>query len=131
MIEKLSVRIRQFPGLSNQVRCFLHIVSLVGKSLLKQFELPKKKATDPNSDDSDSDDEGELDDGPKELLELAEGIELETPIDADNDEDDDDVEGWVDELEKMTEEERTDLMKDIRPIQLVLFKVSSFIECSS
>ena len=39
MVECLEVMIDDFPGASNQTRCFLHILNLVVKSILKQFDL--------------------------------------------------------------------------------------------
>jgi hypothetical protein len=45
MIEHLSTLIENFPGATNQTRCFTHILSLVVKSILCQFE-PKKKTGD-------------------------------------------------------------------------------------
>jgi hypothetical protein len=49
MIEHLAVLIDTFPGAANQTRCFAHILNLVAKSVLRQFEAPKvkgKKAVD-------------------------------------------------------------------------------------
>jgi len=43
MIEELAVLIDDFPGPANQTRCFLHILNLVVKSIIRQFDLPKKK----------------------------------------------------------------------------------------
>ncbi len=38
---------------------------------------------------------------------------------------DDDLEGWVDEVDELTEEELENLQADLIPVMLVLFKVSS------
>jgi hypothetical protein len=42
MINELVDMLPKFPGAANRCRCFLHIVNLITKSLLKQFDIPKK-----------------------------------------------------------------------------------------
>ena len=44
MIKHLSTLIEYFPGAANQTRCFTHILNLVVKSVLSQFDTPKKVA---------------------------------------------------------------------------------------
>ena len=47
MIEHLAALVETFLGAANQTRCFAHILNLVAKSVLRQFEGPKKgKAVD-------------------------------------------------------------------------------------
>lgn len=95
------------------------IVNLIAKTLLKQFDIPKKDA------------ESALDDAEKELLELAAGIDMEEMVtvaeagtgDKDDNEDDD-VEGWVDGTALLSEEERAALRENVGPVCLVLMKVS-------
>ena len=43
MISHLATLIEEFPGSANQTRCFTHILNLVVKSVLCQFEGPKAK----------------------------------------------------------------------------------------
>ena len=43
MIEHLATLIESFPGTANQTRCFTHILNLIAKSVLRQFEAPKSK----------------------------------------------------------------------------------------
>ena len=122
MIDKLAKLLENFPGPSNRTRCFLHIINLVAKTLLGKFDLPKKAAEDA------------LDDVEKELLDLAEGLDSE-PLasetsaselgDEENEPQNDSMEGWVDEMQKLSEDERVELMDKIRPIKLVLVKVSN------
>ncbi|TFK47878.1 hypothetical protein OE88DRAFT_1608415, partial [Heliocybe sulcata] len=38
MIKELPNLLPDFPGDANRVRCFLHIVNLVAKSILKLFD---------------------------------------------------------------------------------------------
>ena len=120
MIEHLAVLVDTFPGTANQTRCFAHILNLVVKSILCQFEGPKKGrvgadvATEIDGD-NDNDDE-ESDSGSNE----GGGNECEDVDDDVVDDDDDDDEEEVDE---MSEEELLSVKEKVRPIRLVLTKV--------
>jgi hypothetical protein len=46
MVDELFVTVDNFAGDAARVRCFLHIVSIVAKTLLKQFDVPPKKKGD-------------------------------------------------------------------------------------
>ena len=104
----------------NRTRCFAHILNLVAKSLLKQFDVKQ----DDKKDD--------LTDNEQDLLELAGDIEQEelTMVqekdDADDEsEEDDGLEGWVDEVEALTLEEWENLENSIRPVKKMLVKVKN------
>ena len=105
----------------NRTRCFLHILNLVAKSLLQQFDVKQKVS-----------DEEILSPKEEALLELAEGIDEEELTTAQqheaNDEgeanDNYDDDGWVDEVAELSEEERDALKVHIRPVSRVLIKVS-------
>lgn len=43
MIAEMANILEDFPGAANQTRCFLHILNLTAKSILRQFEVPRKK----------------------------------------------------------------------------------------
>ena len=43
MIKYLGDAIDEFPGPANQARCFVHTINLIAKSILKPFEVQKKK----------------------------------------------------------------------------------------
>ena len=121
MIEELANLLPNFPGPANQTKCFLHVLNLVVKSIFHQFDLPTSKKKS-----NDEDDES-IDEGTKELLQLAGDIDLEEEetVGAGDEEDaeDDSNEGWVDEHERMTKEELTDLSKNVQPVRLLLTKV--------
>src|SRR5258706_1039019 len=60
MIAHLSEKLDSFPGEPNRTRCFTHILNLVAKCIMKQFDAPKKKKktggdTDEIEEDDDSD----------------------------------------------------------------------------
>ena len=123
MIEELISALPDFAGETNRTRCFLHIINLVAKTLLKQFDVPNKKGPDGELSEADQ--------ALEEMLQsLAEGIDLEelTTVaekgagDENNDENDD-IEGWEDEVEKLSDEDRNSLLNSIWPLRLVLVKV--------
>jgi hypothetical protein len=122
MIKHLSTVIENFPGAANQTRCFTHILNLIAKSILRQFDTCKKAI------DSDPID---LNDATRSLAVLA--LELEdSPAELDDNseeegEDDvseDDEEGLGDEDGGMSEDEVAELEENIVPIRLMLTKVS-------
>jgi hypothetical protein len=93
MIKELADLVNEFPGPANQTRCFTHILNLVIKSILWQFDLPNPKSGK------------SLDDKSKELLSLAGNIEDEEDIVSREGEggvaaeepEDNNLEGWIDE----------------------------------
>jgi len=109
---ELADRIAHFRGPTTQTRCFLHVINLVAKSLIKQFDLPKESSDLDMARDLNRDDEATI----------AEN--------GDGDQDAEDVDnedGLVDEIEQLTVHECTALETNIRPIRLTLVKVSYMI----
>jgi hypothetical protein len=128
MIEHLAVLIDSFPGAANQTRCFAHILNLVAKSVLRQFEAPKGK-----------DSKKAVDDAAKELAVIFDEMDddvdksedSEGGDDVDDDDDDvvdDDEDGLLDERDEMSENELSSLEDSVKPIRLVLTKVSNLIQ---
>jgi hypothetical protein len=110
----------------NHTRCFLYIVTLCAKSIIKQFDVQDSKPNEP------------LADAERELRALAENIDVEEQqgaaamaqlaIDGElelESEKDDDIEGWIDEMAILSPADRTKLEADIRPVKLVLVKVGN------
>ena len=119
MIDKLGSILDTFPGSTNQTRCFLHIITLVAKSVLCQFELPKAS------------DKDLLSEGAKELVALAEDLEANMDDHNGEDNDDDELEDDNDdeeqgECEGMSDEEIAKLEECVQPVRLVLGKASCF-----
>ena len=117
MIDELAELLDDFPGASNRTRCFTHILNLVTKSIMKQFDLPKAR-------------EGEaLDATTQAIVNLSGDIESEEASmegDLVNDEEDnDDGEGLKDIRDEMSAEELAALDESLQPVRLVLVKVSS------
>ena len=116
MVTELAYLLNDFPGSANQTRCFAHVLNLVVKSIISQFDLPKNK----NGKD--------LKEATKELLSLADNIEVEEEVLSRDGEDgeageDDNIEGWVDEHTLMDEEELEELEESVEPVRVLLTKV--------
>ena len=99
MVGHLSELLDEFPGASNQTRCFAHTISLSAKVILKQFDMPKAK-------DSEA-----LDEAAQALADLAIDIDIEEreTLAMNNDEGgkgDKLLDSWVDFCEEMTAEQK-------------------------
>jgi hypothetical protein len=127
MVKHLATLVENFPGPANQTRCFTHILNLVAKSILRQFNVAKK-ATGASTD---------LNEASDALASLA--LELEDHDSASpggddeecddddeegNDEDGDDVAGLGDGRDGMLEDEVAELEESLVPVRLMLVKVS-------
>jgi hypothetical protein len=116
MIAKLSRVLDNFPGPANQTRCFLHILNLTAKSIIRQFDVPKSKNGTV------------MDTVAQALADLAEGLdgdnleEYEGEDDVDN-VDDKPLAEWA-SMDWMTDEEREKLDLTIIPVCSMLTKVS-------
>lgn len=110
MIEELANLLDDFPGPANQTRCFTHVLNLVVKSIIRQFDSPKSK------------NDKRLNEATNEILSFADNIEFEEEDGEDCE--DDNIEGWIDERELMTEEELEKLDESCEPLRLLLTKVS-------
>jgi hypothetical protein len=119
MVEKLQKRLIEFPGQSNRARCFTHILNLVVKSILHQFDVastkPKSNVVDERAEELKRL-AGDID---TEALEEEAGEDyLEEPDEIDNDD------GWVDERDEMTGEDVDELEDAVQPVRFLLTKVS-------
>ena len=111
MIEELSNLLDDFPGPgpANQTWCFMHVLNLVVKSIIWQFDSPNSKKK-------------HLKEATNKMLSLEGNIEFDGGGDCKDDSNN--VEGWVDERELMTEEELEELDESVEPLCLLLMKVS-------
>ena len=122
MIRHLEVLIDEFRGRKSQTRCFAHILNLIAKSILRQFDIPRAQVNN--------------DDATVALIELAGNIEFEEEEmdeygDNDNDDDNSDdqeevmenTDDWVNEREAMTMEQLAELDKSVQPVRQMLVKV--------
>ncbi|TFY76844.1 hypothetical protein EWM64_g7168 [Hericium alpestre] len=118
MTKELALLIDGFPSKANQMQCFLHIVNLTMKSLLKQFDVPAAHAGTAASE------------AEKELHDLMKGLEQEEYITeleigatkgSDGTDNPDDEINEIDVLN--SEEEVNKLHENVKPIHLALTKV--------
>jgi hypothetical protein len=117
MIKELAKLLDLFPGAENQTRCFTHILNLAAKSIIRQFDVPKAQ-------------QGQaLDDSFEELKVLAVDIDLEEEDARDgvgiesDDNDEDNVDGWIDERGRMSDEDLKTLDKSVQPVRFMMVKV--------
>lgn len=113
MIDELARLLDKFPGAENRTRCFSHILNLVAKCILKQFDVPKARAGIV------------LDDAAAALQDLAGEIETEEEdMGRDMSREADDDRAILDARGEMGEDELTELEESTRPVQHVLLKVN-------
>ena len=100
-----------FAGQATWVWCFLHIGNLVGKTMVRAFDVPK----DSVGRDNDLQYLGveELDMEDWQMM----GEDGEEPTNGE-------VEDWVDEIPLLSQVECRDLENQVRPVRIVLTKVS-------
>jgi hypothetical protein len=117
MIKELAKLLDLFPGPENQTRCFTHILNLMAKSVIRQFDVPKAEQNQA------------LDDSLLELQALAADIDVEekatrngVEIESDDNEDDN-MDGWIDERERMSPEDVEKLDESVQPVRFMLVKV--------
>ena len=116
---ELSDLLDDFPGEMNRTRCFTHILNLVTKGIIKQFDVPKARAGKV------------LDDAANELAALAVDLDLEDQLSREErlfegvgDEDDDDDDDFDDVCVELSDTEREAMDKSLQPVCLVLVKAS-------
>jgi hypothetical protein len=134
MVKHVSTLVENFPGAPNQARCFAHILNLVAKSVLRQFDA-KEKEKDGGED---------LDETTAALSALAQELDLEDGsvmpvledaleeereedddgVDDDDDDASDDEDGLGDERAGMSAHDIVELDDDVVPIRLMLTKVN-------
>ena len=118
MVEELKKLVEGFCGEAAQVRCFSHVINLVVKSIIKQFDIPKNGGKDVVDEAlatlrglvSDLEDNNPDDDDPS----AAEDNEAEGDVN---------IEGWVDERDVMVRADIEKLDAEVQPMHLLLFKV--------
>jgi hypothetical protein len=121
MINYIANILEVFPGVANRTRCFAHILNLVAKCIMRQFDAPKKRQNRSSEDETDN-----MELALKELAEELEGLEDENDEneceeggETENEENDELFDG----REGMTDDEIHELDVKVRPVRLVLAKV--------
>jgi hypothetical protein len=126
MINEMHERIPAYNKV-NRARCFLHVLNLVARSLLKQLELPENEAEDLTIEEKHA---------LRNILELAKGIQNKGDTiqidweDEDSEGDETYDEYLVDQVNEvepaltLTPEEELELKESMAPITRTLVKVS-------
>ena len=116
MVSEMEKLLTEFLEVK-RTHCFAHILNLIAKSLLKQFDMKQKTEEDLTNDK-------------RKLLDLTGNIEEEentTAMENDTGDEDtadkDDMDGWVNEMDHLTAAEKQDLEESIKPVRVVLVKV--------
>lgn len=117
MINELGWMLPKFGGPATHTCCFLHIVNLVAKSLIRQFDV-KKKDADAALDEAELVNLKEERDRTFELEEDQRVSEVVVEARENN-------ERWVDEVELMSEEQQDELEEAVLPVKLALTKAST------
>lgn len=108
MIDHLAELLTEFPGEANRTRCFTHILNLVARCIMRQFDDPNKaKGGDDIGDLADA--LAELDDNLEKDKESEDGIDDERAPDG---------------REGMTDAEIEELEESVKPVRRVLTKAS-------
>ena len=108
MIAELQMLLPEFSGSASHTCCFLHIVNLVAKLLIHQFDAKKMMV---EGDHELADLWRELEDKEVTFQDGVVGADDNKAVEEfDNDE------GWVDEMENMTDLEKDKLEKSIWPV---------------
>jgi hypothetical protein len=117
MICQLEELVNDFKGEESQTRCFTHILNLIVKSIIQQFNIPKAQA------------DKVFDEVTTALMELAGNIDAKeqemakSTDDSNDDEEDKNLEGWVDERATMTVEQLAAFDKAVQPVRLMIVKL--------
>jgi hypothetical protein len=137
MVESMATILSHFSGEANRARCLAHIVNLVAKIILRQFDKPKKKkkktadvpqaATDAVNDANEMlvdevEDPGDLDDEQERVL-----YKEEKEMDEGDDDDDEDAESLARDIKIIEEamEDEIEMAADkVIPVREVLYKVT-------
>ena len=119
MVDELAIQLDDFPGSMSRVCCFAHILNLVVKSIMRQFDVPDMKK------------EAVADEATRELHRLAGDIECEELWSQSSIEQQDgdtgsknNVEGWINEWDEMDADELMALESAIQLVHFLLTKVS-------
>ena len=125
-----------FSGETNRAQCLAHIVNLVAKIILRQFDMSKKKkkkedlpnktdtANDANKKQEDeSDDSDDFDEQEERILDKEEKEMDEGDDEDDVEEDSVTLERDVEIMEAAMEDEIERVVRNVKPVRQVLYKV--------
>jgi hypothetical protein len=126
LVTSLAEKVPAFAGKAAQVRCFNHVSNLTAHSVIRQFDVPKARAraTDLElAEGNNAEEEFWANQVDNDITDNNENEEGSGSLDKD---DDLGVDGptWEEERAKLTNAQRKELDDNVRPVRLVLAKVS-------
>ncbi|KAJ3713777.1 hypothetical protein C8R42DRAFT_592237, partial [Lentinula raphanica] len=122
MLDELEEQLVGFLGKRAHVRCFAHTVNLTAKGVLCPFEPVKRKAA---TNEENNEEAGEhRTRTPEEQMGLDELYTELMNLEENGDVDRDNIEGFVEVLNEMSEEEREEWDRNVAPVKSTLYKVS-------
>jgi hypothetical protein len=124
MIDELEDLLPEFSKF-NHTRCFLHVYNLVGRTLVRQFDVPKPTPGDV-ADDPDHELRQFAGDVNLEERQTREAL-LEDTVTGEISTDDN-IDGWVNEMAALSQAEREVLQDLLRPVRMLLVKVNIVIK---
>jgi hypothetical protein len=133
MVESLASIMLDFPGEANRARCLAHIVNLVVKIILRQFDVSnrKKNANIPDVSDLPVGDENVAKITEDDVEELVRALDKEEKEMDEGDEGDDEenekVVKDIEIIEATMEHEVKEVLEAVKPVRQVLFKVGTSI----
>ena len=114
MVACLAQLLPTFAGKASKTWCFLHIMNLVAKMLMRQFDMKPKEGANKAH---------EIRQQISELNKNAEVDNMDEAIKSD----DQNNEGCVDEMEELTQAQQDNIVEGIQPIHLILMKASVYL----
>jgi hypothetical protein len=131
MIDSLTTIMSDFAGEANRVRCLAHIVNLVVKIILRQFDVSNKKKKNDipagGSDLADENGEPDITSTEEDIDELVRVLDKEEKEMDEGDEADDEENPKlvtdIEIIEEAMEEDVREVSKTVKPVRQVLYKV--------
>lgn len=117
MIDELAAELPAFLGSQSHVRCFAYVVNLTVKGVLWPFEGKKTKETDEARVSGEA---GEIEDLQSKIEELRAQVK---ELESNTVQDANDLEGFVDVMQDMSNEEKEEWERNVQPIHGALTKV--------
>ena len=122
MIDTLAIVLPHFPGAVNCARCLAHIINLVSKIILHQFDaIAKKNKNYRTRKDKTVSALNEIE-GLDDLTDLKNGLDQRN-MDEEDDEENESLMDEIKEIERVMSDEIDEVVKQAKPVQCVLFKV--------
>jgi hypothetical protein len=116
MMEALATILTRFPGQVNRVCCFAHVLNLVVKAILCQFDTHVSKGKKANA---------VMMDAQRDLAKVAKDLEDDSDNNNGDDEDANNVFG-LDDIEHALEKDIEAVADEVQPVRDLLTKVSPY-----